>query len=431
MGSSKYPKVEANFLKLKEIQGLPLDSEERKKKIVERCNWYMFCASDIRGKDFQDPHEFILYCYHNVQANCPPMQMKPNTKIADTLAEAFISKYHKPYEKGTRKYIESRDDVTVKEIQDTLADAWERWQCDKNTRANEFKQAINSIPNPEKIEKVVCLGLGRILMPNFRSNQQSPEQSTGNTPRPHNNIIMPRNIAQHIAAISLVKELEKKTNKEIPLYTADPEYGDGHKKALETLDFGKFIVLDPAYGVHEQFTYIDDNTLVFDMAGPPQCPTMRIIQEYARPVAIITGEIPRRGKFQDRLWFEVQEESGKKIQIPGCAHLPLPDGCFRFGGLCPRRVRDMIVYEYKQEDKFPAEMEASARKWGACDLVNYDNRDKLEAQVGAYWHTDTRFVASEIAFLRGLRLRGRTYLYAIYMQAIILRGWFKMGNDEN
>ncbi|KAF3058538.1 hypothetical protein GL218_05256 [Daldinia childiae] len=205
---------------------------------------------------------------------------------------------------------------------------------------------------------------------------------------------MPRNIAQHIAAISLVKQLRKKTgNEDIPLFTADPEYGDEHKKALKTLPSPliNFTVLEPGYGIHEQFTYIDDETLVFDMAGPPQCPTMRIIQEFARPVAIITGEVPRRGKFEDRLWFEVPE-NGKGIPIPGCAHLPLPDGCFRFGGLCPRRVRDMIVYEYKQENKFPAEKEAFARKWGACDLVNYGDREKLDAQVGAYWHTDTRFL---------------------------------------
>ncbi|KAI2776315.1 hypothetical protein F4815DRAFT_484713 [Daldinia loculata] len=318
MGAHDYSGLEADFLKLKEIQGLQLGTKERNKKIVERCNWYMFCASDIRGKDYEDPHEFILHCYQNVQANCPPKQMKPNTKINESLAKAFISKYHKPYEEGTRKYTESRDDVKVEDIQKTLTDAWERWKCDKNTRAHEFKQAIDSIPNPEKIKRVVCLGLGRILMPNFGSNQQSPEKDSGNTQRPRN-IIMPRNIAQHIAAVSLVKQLEKKTNKEIPLYTADPEYGDEHKKALETLPFGKFLVLDPGYGVHQQFTYIDDNTLVFDMAGPPQCPTMRIIQEFARPVAIITGEIPRRGKFEDRLWFEVKAENGKEVQIPGCA----------------------------------------------------------------------------------------------------------------
>ncbi|KAI0099369.1 hypothetical protein F4814DRAFT_433034 [Daldinia grandis] len=389
MGTQEYSGLEAEFLNLKEIRGLPLESEKRKKKIIGRCNWYMFCASDIRGEEYQDSHEFILYCYQNAQANCPPEQMKPNTKITESLARAFISKYYKPYEKDSPKFFESYDGVDAGDIQRTLTEAWKRWQSDKNIRAREFKQAIDSIPNPEKIERVVCLGLGRVLLPNFRCSEQFSEHSPVNTQRPRN-IIMPRNIAQHIAAISLVKQLEKKTNNTIPLYTADPEYGDEHKKALETLPFGKFTVLDPGYGVHEQFTYIDDNTLVFDMTGPPQCPTMRIIQEFARPVAIITREVPCRGKFEDRLWFEVREESGREVQIPGCAHLPLPDGCFRFGGPFPRRVRDMIVYEYSQEPRFPAEKEAVARKWGACDLVDYAHRDKLDAQVGAYWHTDTR-----------------------------------------
>ncbi|OTB09963.1 hypothetical protein K445DRAFT_17097 [Daldinia sp. EC12] len=379
--------LEAGFLKLKEIRRLQIHTKERNNKIIGRCNWYMFCAPDIRGKEYKDSQEFFLYCHKRVQPKCPLKQMKP-TKITGSSAKDFITKLHKPYKQGTLQSFESRDIIAAEEIQRTLTKAWERWQREGNSRARQFEQAIDSIPKPERIKKVVCLGLGRVLTPNFRLANQ---ERNGDEPKRPRNIVMPRNIAQHIAAISIVKQLEKRTGHSVPLYTADPDYGAEHKKALETLPFGKFIVLNPSYGKHQQFTYIDDNTLVFDMAGPPECPTMRIIQEYARPVAIITMEIPRKGTFEDRLWFEVaDEESGNEIQIPGCAQLPLPEGCFKFGGWCPRRVRDMIVYEYKQEDKFPAEKEEWARKWGACDLVDYDNRGPLDAQIGAYWHTDTR-----------------------------------------
>ncbi|KAI1808866.1 hypothetical protein F4811DRAFT_499256 [Daldinia bambusicola] len=379
--------LEAGFLKQREIRKLETGSKERNGKIIGRCNWYMFCAPDIRGTKYKDSQDFFLYCHKRVQPECPPKQMKP-TKISGSFAEKFIAKYHKPYKQGTLQSFESCDTISAEEIQQTLAKAWERWQRQDNSRARQFEQAIDSIPKPERIDKVVCLGLGRILTPNFRRANQECDDDNQKRPR---NILMPRNISQHVAAISIVKQLKKRTGKEIPLYTADPDYGLEHTKALKTLPFGKFIVLDPSYGTHQQFTHIDDNTLVFDMAGPPECPTMRIIQEYARPVAIITMEVPRTGTFEDRLWFEVaDEENGNEIQIPGCAQLPLPEGCFKFGGWCPRRVRDMIVYEYKQEDKFPAEKEELARKWGACDLVDYENRGPLDAQIGAYWHTDTR-----------------------------------------
>lgn len=200
------------------------------------------------------------------------------------------------------------------DIQHALVQSWDKWR-NISTRAKRLEAAIDSIPNPERIKKVVCIGLGRILEPliseplvDSESGQIGPD-----------NIIAPRNIAQHLAAIAIVKQLQTKTGQLIPLYAADPEYTPRHKRALETLIIGKFIILDISYRRHEQFTIIDDSTLLFDMAGPPQCPTMRIVQEYARPVAIITREVPLVAKFQDRLWFEVTEEDGTKVQVPGCA----------------------------------------------------------------------------------------------------------------
>ncbi|KAI8959642.1 hypothetical protein F5Y11DRAFT_359068 [Daldinia sp. FL1419] len=387
MGAYEFRGLEAHFLKLKTTRGLRWDSQKRRDMIIGRCNWYMFCAPRIRSKDYQDDHDFFLHCNSKVEAECPPEQLRP-TEIDQRSAEDFLTKRCKPYNDDDMFGFVLRDTIAASEIQQTLIEAWKKWQDKDNERARQFEEAIDSIPKPNRIKKVVCLGLGRILQPNYHfSVQQASDQDDKQRP---NNVIMARNIAQSIAAMSIVRQLKKRTGKDIPLYTADPDYGDEHKKALKKLPFGEFIVLDPSYDRHEQFTYIDDNTLVFDMAGPPACPTMRIIEEFARPVAIITAEIPCTGPFQDRLWFETTEECGTKIKIPGCSYLPLPEGCYKFGGLCPRRVRDMIVYEYKQEKKFPMEKNDTARKWGACNLVDYTYRKPNDAQIGAYWHTDTR-----------------------------------------
>ncbi|KAI1394334.1 uncharacterized protein F4822DRAFT_424812 [Hypoxylon trugodes] len=397
MSTPKYHGIEANFLSLKNMQKLPTESEERKRKIIRRCNWYMFSSTLIRGPELHDNFDFFTLC-RNVEANCPPEQEKPNQKLAEEPpTEAFLAKYHKPYFQGTIAWHARQDTISVEQIHKLLADAWERWQH-VSIKAKQLEEAIDEIPRPELITKVVCLGLGRIIARRPHHSEPQPAEED------FDNMVYPRNIAQHIAAIAIVKQLEKKTGKPRRLYTADPEYGIQHKVALETFPYGKFTVLDPSYGNHEQFAIIDDSTLVFNMASLPQCPTMRIIQEYARPVAIITREIPREGKFQDRLWFEVTEENGNKVQIPGCADLPMPDGCSEIGGLCPKRVRDMILYEYNIEESFPAEGDKSQYLWGECDLVDYKSRDVFNTNVGGYWWSHTRLYArkSGLEYLKGM-----------------------------
>ncbi|KAI1778588.1 hypothetical protein F4818DRAFT_438747 [Hypoxylon cercidicola] len=342
----EYHGLEGNFLDLARMRKLPVTNEERQFRIIRRCNWYMFCSSQCRG---------------------------------------FLAKYHSTYPEGSRSELMNRDTVSIADIQNTLVESWDKW-CNISTKAKRLEMAIDNIPNPERIKKVLCLGLGTILSP--LPGLEAPESGPGN-------MISPRNIAQHLAAIATAKQLERKTGQQILLYTADPYYGPRHKLALETLLIGPFIVLDPSYGKHEAFTMIDDSTLLFDMAGPPQCPTMRIIQEYARPVAIITREIPLEGKFQDRLWFDVTEEDGTKVQVPGCADLPFPDGCSTFGGLCPKRVRDMIADDYRLEDKFPVEEKQGILSWTESDLINYEDRGWSNTSAGGYWSPHTRFYVRE------------------------------------
>ncbi|KAI1763830.1 hypothetical protein GGR53DRAFT_531041 [Hypoxylon sp. FL1150] len=382
----EFRSLEANFLDLERLRKLPVDSEERQFRIIRRCNWYMFSAPTLRGKAFDDSSRFAHLCHTTAEPNCPPEQEQPNQRLADEPPpESFLAKYHSEYPKDSKRERFDRDTISIADIQRTLIESWDRWR-NVSTKAKRLETAIDSIPNPERIKKVVCLGLGRILEPLDVKPPTDPETAKSCP----DNIIMPRNIAQHLAAIAIVKHLEKKTGQQIPLYAADPEYTPRHKKALETLLVGRFIILDCSYGKHEQFTVIDDNTLLFDMTGPPQCPTMRIIQEYARPAAIITKEVPRAGVFQDRLWFEVKEEDGTKVQVPGCADLPFPFGCTTFGGLCPKRVRDTIVDEYELEDKFPAEAGSRLLDWNESDLIDYEGRSKSNTRAGGYWFSDTR-----------------------------------------
>ncbi|XXH04189.1 hypothetical protein Hte_010602 [Hypoxylon texense] len=375
--------LEGYFLSLERMRRLSVKDGERQFRIIRRCNWYMFSASGLRGKAFDNSYEFFRLC-QTAEPNCPEEQQKPNLRLAHSPPpKAFLAKYHSAYPEGSRFAILNSDAVPIGDIQHTLTKSWNKWRT-VSTKARRLEAAIDSIPNPKRIKKVVCLGLGRILEP-FVESLGDPDSAN----RGHTDIIAPRNIAQHLAAIAIVKQLERMTGQYIPLYTADPEYGPRHKRALETLLIGQFTVLDPSYGKHEQFTVIDDNTLLFNMAGPPHCPTMRIIQEYARPVAIITKEVPREGDFQDRLWFEVTEEDGTKVQVPGCADIPLPAGCRTFGGLCPKRVRDMIVDEYDLEPKFPAE-EGGIRYWKDSDLIDYEDRDSSNTRAGGYWLSHTR-----------------------------------------
>lgn len=154
----------------------------------------------------------------------------------------------------------------------------------------------------------------------------------------------PTCIAQHVAALAIVKQLQKITSQKVELYTADPNYGPYHKKALETLDQVEsigisFKVCDPAYGKQEHFTKIDESSLVFSVGA--FCPIMRIVSEYTRPVAMIwecieEHEDPKPANLMEPapevVWYEVnpwEVEGGEDypkeaVQVPGTARYGLP-----------------------------------------------------------------------------------------------------------
>ncbi|KAI0896460.1 hypothetical protein F4806DRAFT_508372 [Annulohypoxylon nitens] len=368
--------LEGKSLKVTGLQGLLNTKQERTRKIVRRCNWYMFNNPEITGR-IASGDEFAKLC-QTATPNYPPEQEEPNEYLANNPPpESFRIKYFQLYPVGSPHWVMRQDEVSCNVIQAVLEKAWEKWKS-ISTRAKQVSVALDSIPKPERINKVVCIGLGPILT--------ALSSSSGEIDR---DMLYPRSVAQHCLAIAAVKELGKKAGQKINLYTADLGYTPQHNYGIEGSKIVEFKVLNPCYGTHEQFTFIDDNTMLINFAGPPDCPTLSIIEEYARPVVIITEEVPPMGPYQDRQWFEVTEENGNKVQVPGCANLPLPDGV-NTGILCPKRVRDMMFDEYQVELKFPAEDKNLELSWGKNDLVEYGNRNNDSADIGYYWFSNTR-----------------------------------------
>ena len=184
-------------------------------------------------------------------------------------------------EKSQDEYPKEVSPVTV--IQNIIIEAFAKW--DKSYMASGLENAIKNIPEPRRIKKVVCLGFGLIDAidyhpPSGRLNQR--DQRAGP-------------LAQHTAALAMVRQLQNMTNQRVELYTADPAYGPFHKEALGTLDkvesIGiKFKFCDTSHGKHEQFTKTDENTLLF--AERPFCYDRRTVSEYTRPAVMICLALP-------------------------------------------------------------------------------------------------------------------------------------------
>ena len=171
--------------------------------------------------------------------------------------------------------------VTIRNI---LKEAFSKWE--KSYMAPGVKEAIGNIPDPGRIKRVVCVGLDLIeYSVDRRWLKRDNEPTTAVAP-----------LAQHVAALAIVKQLRHMTQQTVELYTADPAYGPSHKEALETLDaiesIGiKFNVCDVSYGVHEQYLNINEETLLF--TGPASCRVLRAVSEYTRPAVIICEGLDR------------------------------------------------------------------------------------------------------------------------------------------
>lgn len=212
----------------------------------------------------------------------------------------------------------------VGDIQRKLEMTFSNWS--KSYNAEGLKQAIQNIQKPERIKKVVCIGLGMILGGFYELDNYHHWRGSHRV----------QGTCQHTAALAIVKQLQDMTGQKVELYAADPEYGPEHIDALETLDqvesIGiKFKVCDTAFGKHEHFTKIDESTLVFTSGA--FAIIHRAVSEYTRPAVMIweclsEHEDPKPETplepCPDILWHEVKpqqiengDDQAPSVPIPG------------------------------------------------------------------------------------------------------------------
>ncbi len=231
--------------------------------------------------------------------------------------EKFVGGY-KPGSRAGKDYLGKEDAV---DIQEKITKALRSWGT--HEKEQELLKAIDAIPNPHLIKKVVCFGLGPI-------RTESPK--IPGLPSPNWEYEDQRNVNRHAAAVMIVHQLQKRTNQAIDLYVGGPSslrYGEPHKEAFQTWSWPsepadiRFMLTDSTYNKHETFTKVDDNSFVLDTDIHWGLVDI-IYSEYARPVAIICEAI-REGvdgeafdTCQDTCWYEVEHEN--KIQ-------PLPGMC--------------------------------------------------------------------------------------------------------
>lgn len=157
--------------------------------------------------------------------------------------------------------------VTAEEIKDVLELGMKRWRKDGKDKS--LRSITDKIEHPERIDKVVCVGLGRMAY------RKEPAQTDP--------IVAGPCLAQHLAILTMVDYLRDRVSHKIELYAADFFYDEAHKSALES--FG-FTVFDPARHKHEHFRMIDRRTMVCSCGIPPFQSIMPIISEYVQPAVL-------------------------------------------------------------------------------------------------------------------------------------------------
>ncbi|KAI0004721.1 hypothetical protein F4779DRAFT_633944 [Xylariaceae sp. FL0662B] len=287
----EYAGVEWDFLDLEQMRKLPADSEERQRRIIGRCNYYMYSYISLRGAEYDNP------------------------------AKCFIAKYKTNQGSNAGRQTQV---VEPNLIRNLVSNALESWNSQGNQKARELNAAVDQIPHPERIKKVVCIGLGKMVFESLPIEAADTLNQIATGP-----------ILQHVAAIAIVQRLQARTGQKVELFTADPDYGSAHTEALQTLSGIQFTVLDAGYGKHQHFAMIDDATFVINIAGA-QCPLEILLTEYARPVAMIVSYWPKALE-RDILWYELEDEDTReKVAIPGTPWVPTS----------PRRVKYMFEREY-------------------------------------------------------------------------------------
>ncbi|KAI1132553.1 hypothetical protein F5Y10DRAFT_196819 [Nemania abortiva] len=160
--------------------------------------------------------------------------------------------------------------VTAEEIKGILKLALEKWTRDEKDKG--LRTIIDRIEHPEDIDKVICIGLGRIAY------RKDPMQADP--------VVAGPCLAQHLAMLTMVNCLRARVSHKIELCAADFTYDEAHKAALES--FG-FTIFDPSRHKHEHFRMIDRKTMLCSCGIPPFQSIMPIISEYVQPAVLFVN----------------------------------------------------------------------------------------------------------------------------------------------
>ncbi|KAH9903833.1 hypothetical protein F4778DRAFT_101042 [Xylariomycetidae sp. FL2044] len=355
--ASEFRGIYSGPFDLEWIRGLERD--ERKRYVIGLCNWHMFANNFIRGPEFADRSEWVTVIEStatigNLEIKAriggheefvgDPKYYEENPELSENPPHELLAEYHRPWPVLEHdKYgpeSANRDLVKAEYLLEILNESWDNWSAVRhkervNKVAEKAEIAISKIPNPERINKVVCIALGALA-------SHIVEPATNRFERWRYRF-QSGSIAQHMLAAATARVIQQKTRQPVKLYSSDPRYGIQHQRALAAFPAFSFTLLDPRWGRHEAFTLIDDSTVVIELSAY-FCPTLDLIQSYARPVAIIT----ERPFYQEDLDLS-KFPAGTKVGVGSSAKwydvkITDPDGNERYGPTnettyCPN-VRD-------------------------------------------------------------------------------------------
>ncbi|KAI0974772.1 hypothetical protein F4678DRAFT_457885 [Xylaria arbuscula] len=190
----------------------------------------------------------------------------PKLSVAE-VGKAYEATYEAEVRIGTQA-TRTSSGLRVGELEPILREAQARWT--KDGRDESLAAIIDSIPEKNKIYKIICVGLSEIATRYGRAPNEIEVKS--------------KNLAQHLAVASMARYLRTLVSHQVELSAADWSYDREHVRALRCLGIE---VLNASCGFHEHMVEIDDYTLVVCF-GIEDCESIiPIISEYARPVAMI------------------------------------------------------------------------------------------------------------------------------------------------
>ncbi|KAI3319708.1 hypothetical protein HD806DRAFT_258406 [Xylariaceae sp. AK1471] len=333
---------------------------DRAIEIRKRAKYITFDDPRIRGANYQYHNDFNTLLMESWATNPDKSEYLNRNPDLSNLPERWFASLHRPWHPQSPEAFLEREVENTEDLADeALREALDGWS--KDQRAEQLKEAIETIENPEAIKKIVCIALGVIIIPGGRVGRPRIADSA---------------LAQHAAAIKIAEQLKQLTGRDVPIYAVEPGYLEGHKLALEKRNI---TVLDLSYERQEHFCEIDDSTIVIAITGLIAPYLKDLIFEYARPAAFITerpkiDDYPLDEPFspdtnendeydfraRDFQWYEMYkgpqtgEASGirEKIAVPG-----------KPTGIESSKTMKILEQEYELVESFPISREGVHEPW--------------------------------------------------------------------